>query len=576
MARRTASEKGLVPQAVTVAEILGGTDGYDELLAASEAADAIGRKPKPGISASGVDGEYRAFVKVMDGLGVSVDDIKATADLDAHGYPIFPVGPLQCWVVVKLATSTATADSLINGLNCIIQQLRSDRWATVHLTARHPDGVGKKIRNQIRSGRIDTPKPNKKKARPIFVADLDDMADQIVANPFGWTPLCVAAQKAWTVVSWYMVGRPGEYSYRLRWKHVDLEDLWVTVPPYTFKTNRETLQSEIPHRSECKPGNCHRNCAVDVLRSYRQTLIDHGVPVDGEALVWPTVRTTATTDVKNAGTLRADRKFGDALFVADPMSDRIAAAKATGDDEGVAQGDAESQHSSRYRERWDKVAAAIDFTVENDWQRVAPHGMRRGGIQTIIRNGGTILLACQRAGHAALAMTGEYTTTDPVDTSMLMAGEITPATPAAVTSRQDLPKDCEPAPPVTCQVPHKGKLCGNKIRFNTLTIDGNKVRVCGSHYRRFADGLRGDELTKPIAVTRPPTPAPTDRRCQLPHNGTLCDNTDAYDMGWINVNDDGTTVDYFVCGAHLTRWRKGKQGDALTKPIDHRFANRKK
>ena len=564
MARRSREQKGLVPLKDIGAAIRSGNDGGDELVAASTAADEIGRKPKAGNHANNVDKSYRAFVKILADLGVGIDDLREAAPVDRHGCPIFPAAVFNNWAVVKLATSTASANSIGKEVCNIRKHLEMDRWATGHLKGSGP--AAKKLSNLIRSGRINSVKPNKKKARPIFPADLERFADRITANEWDWAPLCVAAHKSWTIVSWYMVGRPCEYSYRLRWKHVDLDERTVTVPPYTFKTNRGTLQSEIPCRIECTSETCHQNCAVATLRAYRQTLIAHGVPVDDDALVWPSVR-NIPPGRKSRGWQHVAKKFGAELFVADPMATRIAAAKANGEDTGVGQGKAENNHAREYRRRWNNVAEAAGFTARHDWEEPRPHGLRRGAIQTIIANGGSIELASQRAGHASPKHTGHYTTTEPQDTSPLMAGELTAAEPATVASRSDLPADCKAKQrEIGCEVPHEGVPCDNPVRQNSYTavaIGDETYSACAAHWERYRKGRTGDDLTEPIRAFDP------DATCEVVHHGDVCGR---------GLNDGGGNLIRFVldgetvsaCKAHYNRFWNGKTGDDLTQPISKR------
>ena len=86
------------------------------------------------------------------------------------------------------------------------------------------------------------------------------------------------------------------------------------------------------------------------------------------------------------------------------------------------------------------------------------------------------------------------------------------------------------------------------------------MTACDTHKTRWDQGKRGDDLTKPFRK-----PIPADATCEIEHNGDACGNKTKI-MNWLEIDGRSMTA----CDSHKIRWRKGKRGDALTKPIAKR------
>jgi hypothetical protein len=107
-----------------------------------------------------------------------------------------------------------------------------------------------------------------------------------------------------------------------------------------------------------------------------------------------------------------------------------------------------------------------------------------------------------------------------------------------------------------CEITHEDVPCGRDARTPQgcfVDIDGEHLTACNAHYLRYRAGHRGDRLTAPIRNQ-------LARTCELTHDGIHCGRPTA---GRVYIDDR----ELAACNSHMARYRKGRRGDALTRPI---------
>lgn len=99
----------------------------------------------------------------------------------------------------------------------------------------------------------------------------------------------------------------------------------------------------------------------------------------------------------------------------------------------------------------------------------------------------------------------------------------------------------------------------------SFEVDGIRRTSCATHWSRYCAGQRGAALHVPIAVQRR-----LAERCEVPHAGLTCGRDARVPQGCFIVVDG---IDVTACGGHYQRYRAGKRGAALTKPIRNLLAS---
>ena len=475
-------------------------------------------------------------------IGLSLDVLAEVADR-RNGQPVMDATLIALWLETKTESCNPTA-TLKKYIPAAALWLRRNGWDTSRLDI--GSMAGKNLRHATDSMCADKPKHIKTQARPYTPKEIDSIVAAIDANSFDWNDLTVQAMRTYVILGFAMAMRGGELCHTLRWSMVDVEGEVFNLPGgKVFKHQDKPATLTIPHNHPSKKA-CGTNCPVATLKAWKKTCEEHGIPTV-DTLVFPAIRQKAAWNWNSTAAF-----FGDHSFIADPVAHSVALKGDTPRNRFHAR---QGQYI-RYRKLWDKACNAAGITADHQWQRVSTHGMRRGAATTAVRNGIHEAIVSKRLRHNDIKTTSIYVQREAADTTSL--NYISSTQNETLAGTETVTADDMRT---TCEVTHNGVACGNDFACH-IDIEGERVPACHSHGQRWRKGKTGDELTKPIRDVVVGSGATT---CEVTHNGVACGNDFV-----AHIDIEGERVP--ACQSHGRRWRSGKTGDELTKPIKTRKA----
>lgn len=480
------------------------------------------------------------FTEWLASIDLSLDALAEVADRHT-GQPVMCELVVARWIETKVEGVQAPK-MLKDYVSRLALWLRRNGWDASRLDGRSTSG--EKLRNGIDSMCAAKPKHIKTQSRPYSSAEMDRIVAAIDANTFDWNDLTVQAMRTYSVLGFAMAMRGGELCHTLRWNMVDVDNEVFNLPGgRVFKHQNEPSTLQVPH-NHCLIEACGPNCPVGVLKAWKKTCEEHGIPTI-DTLVFPAIRQKAAWNKWATAEL-----FGDKSFIADPVAHNIDLKG----DSPKTRTSARGRQSSRYRILWGQACEAAGIQADHQWERISLHGMRSGSATTAVRNGVSVVAVSIRLRHGDIETTSIYVRRQAADTTGLKF--ISPTQNEELANTETVDAD---ALRKTCEVTHNGVACGRDFEQH-IDIDGEKVPACDGHRGRKHAGKTGDELTQPIGYRHM-----HDGKCEVTHNGVPC-GRDYY------ATKDIAGERVPVCSAHWKRLRKDKTGDDLTKPIKTRKA----
>lgn len=418
------------------------------------------------------------FTAWLDTNGLSLDDLAARVDR-INGQPVMDDLVVTLWVATR-AETCKTSTSLKNYVTQIALWLRGNGWNTSRLDS--TSRTGKKVRQAVDSMCASKPKHIRTQARPYTPKEIDAIIAAIDANSFDWNELTVQAMRTYVTLGFAMAMRGGELCHTLRWDMVDIDAEVFNLPGgKVFKHQDKPATLTVPHNHSPKK-TCGTNCPVAVLKAWKATCEDHGVPTV-DTLVFPAVRSKLRWDSPKTAAY-----FGEKAFIADP----VAHATALDDDTPKVRTSARNAQHRRYLKLWHQACKAAGIKADHQWQRTSTHGMRRGAATTAVRNGVPETIVSQRLRHNDIQTTSIYIQPRAADTTEL----------SHISQTQNVELNNTPLAEAanlrkTCEVTHAGVTC-NRVFYAHINIHSDRMAACNGHYNRHRRGATDASLTSPI------------------------------------------------------------------------------
>ena len=545
---------GLVPQS-------GGSSDemdFEFIQRTAQELAAEGRQLKPGQSAAAGQKAVVRFTKELTKVGFSMDAVRQFAKLDEHDRPVFPA-EVFCAYAVWIATNSDMSESgLATHLAHLNAGLRAEGWSILHL---HGDAdQGSKIRRIAKP--LAAKKRPRKPARPARINDVSDFFDALEATdtttgPGTWAPLAKQYMRL-SLSLWPTAVRPSNARSTIKRGWIDIEAECIRVPGKGFKTTvAQGATHKLHHHNDCSAGDCVPRCFFFELAATDKLCEEHGIPTgDNDALF---------IAIKNGRAGKGVLFDGGDEWVANPVDYATARYVDAGMSPGVAKGYAVAALMANYRTRWKELIEAAGFEPRHALEQTGEYAMRRGPASEASDAGDSEEQIAIRLGHAPGSRhTAAYLEPTQPDTASLWQGQFDKLPERKIVELPGITTDTQVFEwRSTCEVEHNGDACGNKTKtMHWLEIDGTQFRMCSGHRNRWWKGKRGDDFTKPLGKQAAPVPA--DATCEVEHNGTACGrNKDVSQLYRIDVDGRSMTA----CDTHKTRWDQGKRGDDLTKPF---------
>lgn len=494
----------------------------------------------------------------VDGLG----DLSRHVERDRFERPQLPPILLVAYVA-EIARPGASRGTTRAVWNKLANALRSEGWTIPGLEA-GLDGSSTPVAQALKALINNLDEPDARPARPVLPGDgLESIARTIAAIDH---EVLRQVMLTFHAVSFWTASRVTEASCLMRWgwiKGLDepTDRLEVTFPP-GLKYQARAVSVPVD-RYDAEP----LACAVTQLRALRQFMADLGFRTDPDSPVLPGVTTTAA----GAASLTVDAV---SAMVDDPSwrSDITPEQRNSY---------AQANHASNYRSRWRAAALASGFEETPD-RRVSAHGLRRGlataldlagmdieRIQVVLRHGQPVVSVRYVDGlmHELSAVNNLIQ----LDECIPVAGEPVQPEHLGRILIDDLVEADDWEPLITddveavgcggdldwqagCAATWNGERCGRvRVHVWSYLVDGERRVLCLDHIKR----LRANEAD----WERP------RRACEIVHtpddgDPQTCGSTKG---GFGQRLETGESM--FMCAAHAARYRSGKRGADLTRPI---------
>lgn len=433
----------------------------------------------------------RRFENWLGSLDLTLEDLRQTAP-QRQGLPIISAATLAEYVFHNTTVGRGKTLSTKVALAALTAWLRVQGFDTSELQARTTTGDA--LRRAIEQLCAARDKPATR-AQPILANDLDSLLDTVQENPMNWSPLACDAMFSYVTATWAMSLRGGETAYRLTWSMIDIDREQLQLPGgRVFKWQDHPHVLRVPH-DHAADEQCGARCPIEVLRRWRTTCIESGIPVGPEAYVFPCIR-TYSPDHRYGQLPTVVAKFGNRLFIADYISEYCNAHT----DTTTNRVKAENSITNEYVSRWKILRRYAGITLDRSRQNPGTHGLRRGSATQAARNGTPLAIIGQRLRHGSKspAATGCYIEPELPDSTGLV--EL-----PTVSNRTDFEPSlmANPAPKeFHCEIQHQGQRCGRGGHLYLKTIDGNDTLLCRGHYGRLMNGKTTDDLTRPLRTVR--------------------------------------------------------------------------
>lgn len=474
------------------------------------------------------------FTRWLDTKDLTVEQIRDAADTDAFSKPTLPPALVAAFIEDVTRTCDVQNNTLRGYRNQLLGWFRGTGWnieaaktVVAPLVANHRFG--------------DDFQP--RRAHPALDEEVVKICDAIdsAREDTSLNPIWVEMMRTYHLVVSYGAGRGGETPATLCWGWIEDrgDELRVNTPGgNVLKYQPDPVTLTIPtHPSD--PGRC----PVRQLRRWKQTCVDAGIPTDDDALVFCAVKRSVLPQfATNSLEFWAGRDV-----VPDPMAEAAARTATPGsDDEAVAAAvfAARQHHSARFRTQWRSFAIAAGVKPDGAFERLSSHGLRRGRAMQMRANGASTVQTSHHLRHSSGASTPIYIT-DPQN----------PADPRGLYEPDGLPT-IETLPPTAASVGGSGGV-GGRCDPGTASEPDPVTRI-----EVFSALLDRDRIPPDPLADRLPgeVKAPT---CELTHHGVVCGRTRDVASAVAVVHG----VEVAVCSAHGQRYRKGKRGDDLSRPV---------
>ncbi|MCB1267341.1 MAG: tyrosine-type recombinase/integrase [Microthrixaceae bacterium] len=405
-------------------------------------------------------------------------------------------------------------------------------------------------------------------ARPVWEGegfeDILDAIDSWRSDPKVFD-LFVEAVRTFHVVGAYSACRCSELAVFMTWGCLEDQldgSIHVLTPgEHLLKHQARPARVVLPTHPDAA------KCPVAQLRRWKEACELHGVPTGPSDPVFVAVR---RLHEEKARSQNAKRFWGEDVVVLDPVGRALSdSGFHHGEPEGVRVAAARALHSRRYRNAWKRAAKDAGFLPRHAFERVSPHGLRRGRATAMAAHGADIEVISIHLRHGSAAVTVGYVddftfevadVRELVETSDAALRNGEPGTPAGKALGDVLGA---PAPsgasgslrPGGCEVSHRGAVCGREVVAHVALGATEPTRVCQLHYKRAKAGLRGDDLTRPARARLRPT-------CEVVGaGGQMCGRSTS--GGGLVL--DGTTS---ACSKHRGRWQRGLRDEAFSAPVE--------
>lgn len=524
---------------------------------------------RPKASWSRMLSEGKRFTKWLAEYGLTVDDIRRAAPVDPQGdpvlHPVLVVAYLRCCATPDIKPTTLKGQA-----SQLLGWFKGNGWVV-------PDRVGSSREGETLSiiGALvshhrydDVDAFVRVPARPATVEWVGAITREIdkAFHDERLAPLWVDAIRTFHLVTAWFGFRSGEAVTKVRWGW--LEDCGVhfdaRVPGgETLKKLKKPRTVRAPSPDTGQDCDHPDICVVHQLRRWRDRCAAAGIPTGPDDLLFPAVRRMPSAH--QPITSQTQLRWGDRLWVADPIAERMAAARAAGCDDDeleVAKESAGSSHYNRYAPYWKEFAVAAGFEPRHRFEAISTYSNRRGCATRLSRNGASLLQVAHHLCQESLSVTSLYIDRDDealdprplynldLDVEIGLPDDSSLHLPELITS------DTEFRPPTGCDLVHEGAACDLPFA-GFIEVDGVGRAVCAGHRWRFRTGKRGADLMKPMR-------RPLDPQCAVAPPGQTCGRASS-----TTIDLEGDYVS--ACGSHHRRYLAGKRGWDLIKPLRERL-----
>lgn len=437
----------------------------------------------------------RRFVRWLEQADIGFEEVKSAAPRGEHGQPVIPWLLVEAWISSLIRADQIKPRTLGQYFHDLMRWFKVEGWT-------NGDSARARISERVANYRIDdTDAHQRQVTRPVLEEDVESITNAIDS----WfdapkvTDLWVESQRTFHLVGSISACRISELTTHARWSWFeDHGDHFVMVSPgeNLLKYQPNPVTVIIPERGD-------RYCPVAQIRRWKAACEAAGIPTDGQAMFLPQVRKWSpmkavprieadavdkfaiaelagispitagkwlqaagiescgkdgrrklypADDVQSVldnrvangtgigGSKEAER-FGDRMFIADPIAERLADPTFSPDEDPEARlANARAGHVQTYRSAWQAAAQAAGFVARHRFEKVAPHGLRRGRATCMAMNGAHVLTIAYHLRHGSNQVVARYLDAEAIpypDTRVLVTVDATALAGDAVPITQE-------------------------------------------------------------------------------------------------------------------------------------------